>query len=116
MTTKKKYSTGIRLVICVFLFGITTLQGCESSQGDSQAFIEAGREIEEQRHKVMETTNAETKSVQSVEQTTCPVMGLDIDRSVYTEYKGKKVYFCCPGCIDKFNADPSSYIAKLPQF
>jgi YHS domain-containing protein len=39
-----------------------------------------------------------------------------IDKNVYTEYEGKKVYFCCPGCIDKFKASPSSYIAKLPQF
>jgi len=26
------------------------------------------------------------------------------------------VYFCCPGCEEKFKAEPEKYIAKLPQF
>ena len=43
-------------------------------------------------------------------------MGGPIDKNVFTEYKGKKVYFCCPGCDSKFKADPEKYIDKLPQF
>lgn len=50
------------------------------------------------------------------EQKLCPVMGGVIDRSVFTEYQGKKVYFCCPGCIDMFKAEPEKYLDKLPQF
>jgi len=50
------------------------------------------------------------------EQSICPVMGNPIDKNVYTEYKGKKVYFCCPACVEKFKADPEKYVAKLPQF
>jgi YHS domain-containing protein len=50
------------------------------------------------------------------EQTMCPVMGGTIDKNVFVEYKGKKVYFCCPGCKDKFEAEPEKYLAKLPQF
>jgi YHS domain-containing protein len=42
--------------------------------------------------------------------------GNPINKELYTEYKGKKVYFCCPGCEDKFKADPEKYITKLPQF
>ncbi|MCK4998304.1 MAG: YHS domain-containing protein, partial [Anaerohalosphaera sp.] len=30
--------------------------------------------------------------------------------------KGKKVYFCCPGCDAEFKKDPEKYIGKLPQF
>ena len=52
----------------------------------------------------------------SVEQETCPVMGGKINKAVFTEYKGKKVYFCCAGCDKTFNADPQKYISKLPQF
>jgi YHS domain-containing protein len=61
---------------------------------------------------------AETKEAVSavIEQATCPVMGGAIDKNVFTEYKGKKVYFCCPGCVEKFNEDPEKYIGKLPQF
>jgi len=50
-------------------------------------------------------------------QMTCPIMvGNAIDKNVFVEYKGKKVYFCCPGCKEKFEANPEDYIAKLPQF
>jgi YHS domain-containing protein len=53
---------------------------------------------------------------QLAEQTMCPVMGGAIDKTIFTEYKGKKVYFCCKGCVDTFNANPEKYVAKLPQF
>ena len=57
------------------------------------------------------------KATEAIEQTTCPVMdGNKIDKNVFIEYEGKKVYFCCPDCIEKFKADPEKYIAKLPQF
>jgi len=61
---------------------------------------------------------AETKEVASavIEQTTCPVMGGAINKDIFVEYEGKKVYFCCAGCETKFKADPEKYIAKLPQF
>ena len=52
----------------------------------------------------------------AIVQTICPVMGGAIDKAVSTEYKGKKVYFCCPMCIDKFKAEPEKYTANLPQF
>ncbi|MCK4998303.1 MAG: YHS domain-containing protein [Anaerohalosphaera sp.] len=60
--------------------------------------------------KVVEST------VNTAEQTTCPVMGGKINKEIFVEYKGKKVYFCCGGCDTKFQADPEKYIAKLPQF
>jgi YHS domain-containing protein len=49
-------------------------------------------------------------------QTTCPVMGGPINPAIFVEYKGKKVYFCCKGCDQKFREDPEKYLAKLPQF
>lgn len=53
----------------------------------------------------------------ATEQTTCPVMeGNPIDKNIFVEYKGKKVYFCCQACPDVFNKDPEKYITKLPQF
>jgi YHS domain-containing protein len=53
----------------------------------------------------------------AIEQKTCPVMeGNPIDKAIFVEYKGKKVYFCCKACPEKFLADPEKYISKLPQF
>jgi YHS domain-containing protein len=54
-------------------------------------------------------------SAGEVKQTTCPVMGDEIDPEVYTDYRGVRVYFCCPPCIPKFQANPEKYIPKLPQ-
>ncbi|HSV27602.1 MAG TPA: YHS domain-containing protein [Sedimentisphaerales bacterium] len=52
----------------------------------------------------------------AAEQTICPVMAGLIDKNVFVEYKGQRVYFCCPGCKDEFEKDPEKYIEKLPQF
>jgi YHS domain-containing protein len=61
-------------------------------------------------------TDANKAVTAAVEQTMCPVLEAKIDKNVFVEYKGKKVYFCCADCKAKFEADPEKYIAKLPQF
>jgi len=48
-----------------------------------------------------------------VPQTTCPVMGGKIDKSLYVDAEGKRIYVCCEGCIDKVKADPKTFIKKL---
>lgn len=50
------------------------------------------------------------------EQTTCPVMKGPIDKEIFVEYKGKKVYFCCASCKAEFDKDPEKYVKDLPQF
>ena len=46
-------------------------------------------------------------------QETCPVMGGKINKSVYADHAGKRVYFCCAGCIEPFNQEPEKYIKQL---
>lgn len=50
-----------------------------------------------------------------ISQNTCPVRGEPIDFRVSTEHDGRKIFFCCEDCIEKFNEDPSRYLAKLDQ-
>jgi YHS domain-containing protein len=58
-----------------------------------------------------------SRAAHEIVQTTCPVMvGNKIDPNIYTEYKGKRVYFCCPRCKAAFEADPERYLSGLPQF
>lgn len=52
----------------------------------------------------------------AIVQENCPVMGKPINKDIFAEYKGQKVYFCCPGCIDAFNKEPEKYVSSLPQF
>ena len=46
-------------------------------------------------------------------QSACPVMGGKINRNVYADFEGKRVYFCCKGCIPEFNKEPAKYMKKL---
>lgn len=43
----------------------------------------------------------------------CPMTSEAVDPAVRTEYEGQYVYFCCKGCVDKFNADPKAAVAKM---
>jgi len=46
-------------------------------------------------------------------QTRCPIKGTPVNKKVYADYKGKRVYFCCADCLPKFKKDPAKYIKKL---
>lgn len=46
-------------------------------------------------------------------QTVCPVLQGNIDKSVFVDYKGKRIYFCCKGCDAEFAKDPEKYLKKL---
>jgi len=46
-------------------------------------------------------------------QTLCPVSGKAIKKDVYTDYNGKRIYFCCPGCSDDFDKDPARYVQQM---
>jgi len=42
----------------------------------------------------------------------CPISGGKISKEAAADYKGGKVYFCCPGCIGKFKEEKAKYEAK----
>ena len=46
-------------------------------------------------------------------QTNCPVRGGEIDKEVFVDVDGKRVYFCCPGCDSKFLKDASANVKKM---
>ena len=37
--------------------------------------------------------------------TTCPVSGEAVSKDKFVEFEGRKVYFCCDGCKDKYKKD-----------
>jgi len=92
----KKFKTML-LLASFLLVGLIVLDGCKKSEPAAPPESE-------------EVASAE------IEQTICPVMEGAIDKVIFTEYEGKKVYFCCAGCKEKFEKEPEKYIAKLPQF
>jgi hypothetical protein len=40
-------------------------------------------------------------------------MGGEIDKSLYVEQDGKRIYVCCEGCIEELEKNFSTYEAKL---
>jgi len=43
----------------------------------------------------------------------CPVSGGPVSEKFRTEYKGQFVYMCCEGCLNEFNKNPESFVAKM---
>jgi YHS domain-containing protein len=114
MNTKTRSILSSNIVIGLVLGFLLALPGCSKEQPVTQQ-----SSSEQVAAKAKETQPAQTSDVATVavEQTTCPVMeGSPINKALFVEYKGKKVYFCCQGCSDRFLADPAQYVAKLPQF
>jgi len=49
-------------------------------------------------------------------QATCPVSGEEFgEKSAFTDFEGRRVYFCCDKCSAEFAKDPQKYLAKLDQ-
>jgi len=94
--------------------------GCKKKESPAAPAKETTmKDMQMQTAKTAEDTNktATTAAAVLVEQTTCPVMdGNKINKNVFVEYKGKKVYFCCADCKAAFEKEPEKYLAKLPQF
>ena len=99
----------VSLVAGSLLVALILVNGCKKSEPEeptAPAVPGAAKVAEE----------TVTRAVETIEQTTCPVMGGPINKAIFAEYKGKKVYFCCDPCKEKFEAAPEQYVAKLPQF
>ena len=99
MGNGKKSFLMTAVLVCVLVLGLLLPFGCKKKSEPAPSAEMAIKAV-----------------VQAGEQTTCPVTGEAIDKNVFVEYKGKKVYFCCAMCKPKFEADPNKYISKLPQF
>ena len=103
MNFKKEQIGTLLLLAGILVLTVVLLTGCKEKS-------------EKPASSVPDIEAVTSVAAETLEQTTCPVMGGKINKDIYTEYKGKKVYFCCAGCVDKFKEDPEKYLAKLPQF
>ncbi len=54
----------------------------------------------------------ETVALAGKAQETCPVMGGAINKELYVDKDGKRMYMCCAGCTDKMKADFDEYAKK----
>lgn len=61
-------------------------------------------QVAEERRRLAELTHV---------QVTCPVSGEVVDLEVFTEYEGRKVFFCGEACRKRFLADPTVYRERI---
>lgn len=59
--------------------------------------------------------NGETAESELKPQTHCPIMGSAINRDLYVDHEGKRIYVCCPPCVEQVNADPEAALRKLEE-
>jgi len=50
-----------------------------------------------------------------IPQAMCPVMNRRINKSIFADHDGKRVYFCCKGCVSAFKRDPGKYVKELEE-
>lgn len=111
MDAKKRRMMTVLLVGGFLFVGLITLNGCKKEEPTPEP-----ADTNDANSETAMTTET-GQEIAGTEQTTCPVMeGNPINKVYFTEYQGKKVYFCCAGCDVKFKANPEKYLAKLPQF
>jgi YHS domain-containing protein len=106
------------LLLVAFSTALIFFDGCKKKE--QPAAPPKTTTMEGMMHQTATTAEEANQTAQtamsSTEQTVCPVTGDKIDKNMFVEYKGKKVYFCCAACKSVFNKNPEKYIAKLPQF
>lgn len=57
------------------------------------------------------------ESKKTDEKPMCPVMKEEVEdvaTAAYSDYKGKRYYFCCPSCKPKFDKNPEKYLNPAP--
>lgn len=91
-------------------------KGAVQAPAESSAAVKVTVPVEASPVKASPAIVTAPSSAPAAEQTICPVMGGAVDKDIYTEYQGKKVYFCCKQCKGDFEKSPEKYTGKLPQF
>lgn len=92
------------LIVTAFVVQPLAAQECAGCTGCQEMGEEASCGME---------GNGEVSEDNGPNQEKCPVMGSAINKDVYADYNGKRVYFCCPGCDKKFMNDPEKYLGEM---
>ena len=75
---------------------------------DAELQIQAKPSMMSMPSETQETENRELKP-----QTLCPIMGNAINKDVFTDYNGMRIYFCCGGCDSAFLKDPEKHLEQM---
>ena len=101
----KRIVSVMGVVALVSLVGLF-VAGCDGKKDD-------GDPKPAMDHKGHEGGETAKPAAAEIAQKTCPVMGGAINKEIFTDHNGRRVYFCCGGCVDAIKKDPAKYLAKI---
>jgi len=85
----------IKKLSLLLVIGLLVI-GCEKKEDQSTGPVEV-----------------KTTTAAGAAQTVCPLMGGKINKNIFVDYNGKRVYFCCADCVDGFKKAPAEYIKQM---
>jgi len=86
------------------LAGVTAPMWMPQARAHSMTAIAAAQAVDAVAVPVAETPHPQTK---------CPIRGGAINKNLYADVEGYRIYVCCPGCLDKVRADPKAAVDKI---
>ncbi len=92
---------------CLIMSGTAQIYAADDASGKDQK-TDASKAVKSDK-------SADASTAKGKAQTLCPVMAGEIDKSLYVDVKGKRIYVCCKGCIGVVKADPDKYIKILEE-
>jgi len=105
-------ATTMVMVAAIGLAAAMALVGCGGG-GESAAPPAQATEGGEHGGHGTATTTETVSGAAGTAQTTCPAMGNPINRSLFVDHNGKRIYVCCQSCVGKVKEDPETYVSKL---
>ena len=88
--------------------------GCKATiEKDPEKYVKKLESMGQSVEILKSAKTGQTSTPKLVPQKTCPIMGNPIDKNIFVDYKGQRVYFCCTMCLPKFKQDPEKYLKKL---
>ncbi len=136
MTTLKTFMRLLFPVLIIGGFLLTSLYGCNNNsdidhsdhghpdEGGTTMHDEDGATMhdEDERHGGMknrdmgshqDSLSKNGKDGELPMQNTCPVMGNPVNKDLYVDHNGKRIYVCCNACIQEVKKDPEKYLDKI---
>lgn len=107
-------NTGMRSVLAVMVMGCwTAAMAADESKAATAAPNTSPEQVSDPATATTPAANAPAPDAAKKPQTICPIMGKKINKSVYVDVEGKRIYLCCKGCINAVKKDAKAIIAKM---
>ncbi len=81
--------------------------------GLTSAFAQEKKDDKAGDQKQAKTETKQEPKAAAAAKPLCPLMDEPVDYTVRTVTEDGPVYFCCEGCIEKYNKDPKKYAEKV---